>query len=516
MLSQLSASLELKQIHKEHKARQRVRRRKALAIHRIAITQSLLYSDIDCDEDRDSPLDSLSIVNAGSHNKTTIDSSLSASIEWLNIDQSLDPLYGGQLHRTPRGYHKRQQLESLYTLLSDLLPTYPSPHVVDFGCGSGNSSLALAALLPACHFTLLDEKPVAIALAKQRVMKAGLTNVSFFVGDVGAWNGPFNLGLGLHCCGSLTDRIQIQCLVQKAAYILVPCCLGKIVSRPGNVQYPRSVWMRRRLRRATTGLITSGGVVNDLDDRNECSLPSAVKRNCTGAQSERKEEGAGAWRNGDAFGTQMEEKHGKTTTICASDGRYPELAADNSNQGDSAAIDCPAPRSDVFMSSYAILASAADHQSDYHAEDRITKHLLEVDRQQAAREEAPGYCVYLTHLTPLTCSEKNIVLVGTPPGWGGGKGGLPDSKEAPLFQKACEKGNSNVENVRTHLERLAQAAMDKHQAVDSARADARLGRVTRERQGRECHRASRADRRLRRAQQGPLSTELSFQRRSGK
>ena len=42
-------------------------------------------------------------------------------------------------------------------------------HVVDFGSGAGNATLALAWLLrERCRFTLLDMKPRAVALAKQR------------------------------------------------------------------------------------------------------------------------------------------------------------------------------------------------------------------------------------------------------------------------------------------------------------------------------------------------------------
>lgn len=49
--------------------------------------------------------------------------------------------------------------------------------VVDFGCGSGNLVLPLAALFPKCSFVGVDMKEHAIALLKQRVHEAGLTNV---------------------------------------------------------------------------------------------------------------------------------------------------------------------------------------------------------------------------------------------------------------------------------------------------------------------------------------------------
>jgi|SRR6056297_1993825 len=69
-----------------------------------------------------------------------------------------------------------------------------SPHSVDFGSGSGNLSLALAAYLPGCHSTHLDEKPVAIALVKQRVGKRDLST-----GSQGRWHVERPLRSGLSC-----------------------------------------------------------------------------------------------------------------------------------------------------------------------------------------------------------------------------------------------------------------------------------------------------------------------------
>jgi methylase of polypeptide subunit release factors len=50
-------------------------------------------------------------------------------------------------------------------------------HVVDFGCGTGNLLLPLAALFPRCSFTGVDMKPAALQLLQERAAQGGLTNV---------------------------------------------------------------------------------------------------------------------------------------------------------------------------------------------------------------------------------------------------------------------------------------------------------------------------------------------------
>ena len=66
----------------------------------------------------------------------------------------------------------------------------PTLRIAEFGCGSGNVALPLAALLPQCKFTLVDRNAFAVQLAQQRAAAAGLTNVDRFhacaVADVSA------------------------------------------------------------------------------------------------------------------------------------------------------------------------------------------------------------------------------------------------------------------------------------------------------------------------------------------
>jgi len=497
-----------------------MRRRENLTTQRAALTQYLLHHDDETDEGGASPHDTLLVVGAGSSNNAAITSPLPSRIDWSAMASALDPLRGGKLHHAPRGLHKRQQLESLYVLLAFLLPSAASPHtrIVDFGCGSGNSSLALAALFPFCHFTLLDVKPTAIALAEQRAREAGLTNVSFFVGDVDAWEAPFDIGLGLHCCGSLTDRVQLQCLARQAAYVLAPCCLGKIANTPAAVIYPRSAWMRRGLRlAAAAAAVAMGGVEGDGTSTAGAAAAAGVNENDVeegnGGKEEEQhdEEEEGDGEEGEE-GNEGEEED--TAAVCTAITTSTTTAATESTTQESnntndhappaaAAAAATAAPSPFFLPSYAILASAADHHSHHHAEDRITKHLLELDRQQAALEQAPGYSVYITHLTPLSCSEKNIVLVGLPPGWEGGRRGEEEEGAA-----------GDVVSARVFLQRLGQAAAEKKEE-EKGRTETEREEATaaEEREGGEqqlervSHRAPRAERRRQRGHQAPLVPE---------
>ena len=79
--------------------------------------------------------------------------------------------------------------------------------MVDFGCGSGNLLLPLAALLPGCRFTGVDMKPAALQLLQKRAAAAGLTNVSVFAGMIEQYRQPFDVGLALHACGNATDHV---------------------------------------------------------------------------------------------------------------------------------------------------------------------------------------------------------------------------------------------------------------------------------------------------------------------
>ena len=54
----------------------------------------------------------------------------------------------------------------------------PGRTIVDFGSGSGNLTLALAFLFPACRWVAVDYNPTAVDLLRQRAEGGGLANVT--------------------------------------------------------------------------------------------------------------------------------------------------------------------------------------------------------------------------------------------------------------------------------------------------------------------------------------------------
>ncbi|KAF6255366.1 hypothetical protein COO60DRAFT_215250 [Scenedesmus sp. NREL 46B-D3] len=104
----------------------------------------------------------------------------------------------------------------------------PRLHIVDFGCGTGNLLLPLAALFPCCRFTGVDMKPAALQLLQQRAAAAGLSNVSVFEGMIEQFDRPFDVALALHACGNATDHVLQMAVHSRAAFIVSPCCVGKL------------------------------------------------------------------------------------------------------------------------------------------------------------------------------------------------------------------------------------------------------------------------------------------------
>lgn len=120
--------------------------------------------------------------------------------------------------------------------------------VVDFGCGSGNLCLALAAFWPEVEFVFVDKNQTSLELLRNRGRAAGLGNIEVIQCSMDARNlynlvdggraitedtqdaviGTFDLGIGLHCCGSFSDAVVELCRYAGASCLLCPCCNGKM------------------------------------------------------------------------------------------------------------------------------------------------------------------------------------------------------------------------------------------------------------------------------------------------
>ena len=125
---------------------------------------------------------------------------------------------------------------------------------------------------------MIDNNPHSVSLGKLRTSKVGLdSNVQWLCQDVSNFNEAFDIGLATHLCGGGTDSMMEKCLLQQAAFIATPCCLGSIVfdthenvvsqTKPGrgygwntdkrrNLTYPRSACFRDQITVDNYAIIT--------------------------------------------------------------------------------------------------------------------------------------------------------------------------------------------------------------------------------------------------------------------
>jgi hypothetical protein len=166
----------------------------------------------------------------------------------------LDPA-AGDLDEA-RAARKRAQISS--TAAHALALMRAGDHVVELGAGSGHLGILLADARRDCSVTLVEIKEWTCAFARERVAALGLTNCTVFCGSVdqyAASGASFNLAVGLHCCGLLTDSALELALSKRASVCMVPCCYGQIVSHQDHQRggttapnmHPRSAAFREAL-----------------------------------------------------------------------------------------------------------------------------------------------------------------------------------------------------------------------------------------------------------------------------
>ncbi|PRP75303.1 putative glutathione S-transferase C-terminal domain-containing protein [Planoprotostelium fungivorum] len=156
-------------------------------------------------------------------------------IDWDSLPHVLDPQ---QFMTLERGQRKRAQIQSMMNLIHTAIERSPPGivRVVDFCCGSGHLGLVVAWLYRGrVKVTLVERNPVATDKAKERIQNLLEANqsgpppiVDVVTGMMEDFNSPFDLGIAIHACGFLSDLVQLKCFTYDAAYVICPCCLGKV------------------------------------------------------------------------------------------------------------------------------------------------------------------------------------------------------------------------------------------------------------------------------------------------
>jgi hypothetical protein len=170
------------------------------------------------------------------------------------MPESVHPV-GGLLPPT-RIQRKVQQVNNLVIparmQIESLLKVWSSDEkgrrlrVVEFCAGSGFVLLPLAKMFPRVEFVLIDYKKRSIEIGRSRVEAANLEgNVRVLHQDISDYDEDFEVGLGLHACGPLTDITLSKCYANRAMFVVAPCCVGKVCVA---TSLPRSEKMRIKVR----------------------------------------------------------------------------------------------------------------------------------------------------------------------------------------------------------------------------------------------------------------------------
>jgi primosomal replication protein N len=168
-------------------------------------------------------------------------------IDWNCMPAAIDPI---NYMKKDRAIRKRQQLQNIISCISMIINSSANNNssktirVVDFCCGSGHVGLPLAYLFMlseaknrekfnpravSLQIFLVEHNSTATETAQERVKQLELQrSVSVHNCSLQQFNEQFEVGVGLHACGPLSDIIQLKCFQFKAAFVLSPCCLGKI------------------------------------------------------------------------------------------------------------------------------------------------------------------------------------------------------------------------------------------------------------------------------------------------
>lgn len=199
------------------------------------------------------------------------------ALEWGALPAAADLSRGGGLRDSRKGSRARRksaQVESVRAALRLMGCLEPGCVVVDFGCGSGNLCLALGAAHPLVTFVGVDGNARAATLLAERAADAQLSNVvsvagrieRFFDSAAGRDLARVDACVALHVCGAGTDHSLLEAIKRQAAFVALPCCVGKVTAASPNklvdvesgraaagaggrglrdvsLNYPRSSWL---------------------------------------------------------------------------------------------------------------------------------------------------------------------------------------------------------------------------------------------------------------------------------
>eukprot|EP00892_Ulva_mutabilis_P001002 jgi/Ulvmu1/10902/UM007_0079.1 len=262
---------------------------------------------------------------------------------------------------------------------------------VDFGCGSGNLTLPLAYAFPGLEVCGVDMKAEAVVRLRERAAAAGLDMVTTQASTIEEFREGCDVVLALHACGNATDAALLQAHRCRAAFIVSPCCVGKLKFSAGigavhSTQHGHAV-----------GLPSGGGARGAAAAPDACG-PLAAATPCASATAD--------------------DPAAPTAPAAAA----PPAAAAAPAGAPCNGLPLRHPRSDWMLralphpAQFTTLARAADiSHVESHAAPALAvaaKANIELDRAMAAAEA--GYHVQLVKLRSPELTTKSDIIVGVP------------------------------------------------------------------------------------------------------
>lgn len=100
----------------------------------------------------------------------------------------------------------------------------PIVRAADIGAGRGDLSICLAKAFPSIHFTVVDVNGPSLEAGRALADALGVGNVAFRLWDIRSdamrAAPPFDVYLGLHACGGLTDAVLFLALNERAHFLV--------------------------------------------------------------------------------------------------------------------------------------------------------------------------------------------------------------------------------------------------------------------------------------------------------
>ena len=172
-------------------------------------------------------------------------------VEWLSLSKYLVPeqmsmgtyLAGkrkdwrGLANRMNHCRRKRNQIDIILSLIGEMkfATDNPSRKILDVCGGRGDLSIMLAWMNPSWSITLVDRNQCALQQAQYRALNLGISNLKSHEIDLFSLSGnheimqsEYDLVLGLHACGSLTDMILEMFGPMTEKMLIATCCFGKM------------------------------------------------------------------------------------------------------------------------------------------------------------------------------------------------------------------------------------------------------------------------------------------------